>query len=103
MNEYQIVSLLSLTGFLILIAAGFANRDVNWRKGCLWREHGLAFSPSLSSRSILSASYRPFAILHNIYYHSNGFVAVEGSCRVPFSTGSVRLSRLHDRSTEPSS
>ena len=33
MNEYQIVSLISLTGFLILIAAGFANRDVSWRKG----------------------------------------------------------------------
>ena len=33
MNEYQIVSLISLTGFLILIAAGFANRDISWRKG----------------------------------------------------------------------
>ena len=33
MNEHQIVSLISLVGFLILIAAGFQQRNVGWRKG----------------------------------------------------------------------
>ena len=33
MSEHQIVSLISLTGFLILIAAGFGSRNVSWRKG----------------------------------------------------------------------
>ncbi|MBY8334090.1 hypothetical protein [Qipengyuania pacifica] len=33
MNEYQIVSLISLTGFLILVAWSFRSRDVNWKKG----------------------------------------------------------------------
>ena len=33
MNEYQIVSLISLTGFLILVASAFCSHDVNWKKG----------------------------------------------------------------------
>lgn len=33
MNEHQIVSLISLTGFLVLVAAGFRAREVGWRKG----------------------------------------------------------------------
>ena len=33
MNEHQIVSLISLTGFLILFVAGFRAREVGWRKG----------------------------------------------------------------------
>ena len=33
MNEHQIVSLVSLVGFLILISAGFRQRNVEWRKG----------------------------------------------------------------------
>ena len=33
MNEYQIVSLISLTGFLILIASGFRSHNVGWKKG----------------------------------------------------------------------
>jgi lipopolysaccharide export LptBFGC system permease protein LptF len=33
MSEHQIVSLILLTGFLILIAAGFGTRNVSWRKG----------------------------------------------------------------------
>lgn len=32
-NEHQIVSLISLTGFLVLVAAGFRAREVGWRKG----------------------------------------------------------------------
>ena len=33
MSEHQIVSLVSLVGFLILIASGFRARRVEWRKG----------------------------------------------------------------------
>lgn len=33
MNEYQIVSLISLLGFLILVISGFRARRVDWRKG----------------------------------------------------------------------
>ena len=33
MNEYQIVSLISLVGFLILVTAGFRQHNVEWRKG----------------------------------------------------------------------
>ena len=33
MNEHQIVSLISLTGFLVLVAAGFRAHEVGWRKG----------------------------------------------------------------------
>lgn len=33
MNEYQVVSLISLIGFLILIGAGFRSRGIEWRKG----------------------------------------------------------------------
>ena len=33
MNEYQVVSLVSLVGFLILVSAGFRSRGVEWRKG----------------------------------------------------------------------
>lgn len=32
MNEYQVVSLISLIGFLILIAGGFKSRKVNRRR-----------------------------------------------------------------------
>ncbi|MBX7496115.1 hypothetical protein K3172_09655 [Qipengyuania sp. 6B39] len=33
MNEHQIVSLVSLLGFLILVSAGFRQKKVEWRKG----------------------------------------------------------------------
>lgn len=33
MNEYQIVSLISLTGFLIMIAFGFRSHNVGLKKG----------------------------------------------------------------------
>lgn len=33
MNEYQIVSLISLVGFLIFVASGYRARQVEWRKG----------------------------------------------------------------------
>lgn len=33
MSEHQIVSLVSLVGFLILVGAGFRARDVGWKKG----------------------------------------------------------------------
>lgn len=33
MNEYQIVSLISLLGFLVLVGSGFRARDVGWKKG----------------------------------------------------------------------
>lgn len=33
MNEHQIVSLISLAGFLILVLGGFRARDVSWRRG----------------------------------------------------------------------
>ena len=33
MNEYQIVSLISLLGFLILVGSAFGARDVSWKKG----------------------------------------------------------------------
>ncbi|WP_324827383.1 hypothetical protein [Qipengyuania zhejiangensis] len=35
MNEHQIVSLVSLVGFLILITAGFRQRNIQWRKGLI--------------------------------------------------------------------
>ena len=33
MNEYQIVSLISLLGFLILVASGFRSHNVEWKRG----------------------------------------------------------------------
>ncbi len=33
MNEYQVVSLISLLGFLILVGSAFGARDVSWKKG----------------------------------------------------------------------
>lgn len=33
MNEYQIVSLVSLAGFLILVGSGFRTREVGWKRG----------------------------------------------------------------------
>lgn len=33
MNEHQVVSLISLLGFLVLVASGFKARDVGWKKG----------------------------------------------------------------------
>lgn len=33
MNEYQIVSLVSLVGFLILVGSGFRAREVGWKRG----------------------------------------------------------------------
>lgn len=33
MNEYQIVSLISLLGFLILVASGFRSHNVDWKRG----------------------------------------------------------------------
>lgn len=33
MSEHQLVSLVSLVGFLILISAGFRTRNVGWKKG----------------------------------------------------------------------
>lgn len=33
MNEYQVVSLISLVGFLVLVGSGFGARDVGWKKG----------------------------------------------------------------------
>ena len=33
MNEYQIVTLISLLGFLILVGSAFGARDVSWKKG----------------------------------------------------------------------
>lgn len=33
MNEYQVVSLISLLGFLVLVTAGFRLHNVDWKKG----------------------------------------------------------------------
>lgn len=33
MSEHQIVSLVSLVGFLILVGSGFRARDVSWKRG----------------------------------------------------------------------
>ncbi|WP_369025220.1 hypothetical protein [Qipengyuania sp. RANM35] len=33
MSEHQIVSLVSLVGFLILVSSGFRSHNVTWRKG----------------------------------------------------------------------
>ena len=33
MNEFQIVSLISLAGFLIFLASGFRSHNVGWKKG----------------------------------------------------------------------
>lgn len=33
MNDHQLVSLISLVGFLILVSSGFRARRVEWRKG----------------------------------------------------------------------
>lgn len=33
MSEHQIVSLVSLVGFLILVASGFRARDLGWKRG----------------------------------------------------------------------
>ncbi|MEZ5682420.1 MAG: hypothetical protein R3E14_14110 [Erythrobacter sp.] len=33
MSEHQIVSLISLVGFLILVASGFRTHNLGWRKG----------------------------------------------------------------------
>ena len=33
MNEHQIVSLISLVGFLILVASGFRAHSIPWKRG----------------------------------------------------------------------
>ncbi|WP_171033004.1 hypothetical protein [Qipengyuania marisflavi] len=33
MSEHQIVSLISLVGFLILIASGFRSHNLSWKRG----------------------------------------------------------------------
>ena len=33
MNEHQVVSLISLVGFLILVASGFRAHSVAWKRG----------------------------------------------------------------------
>jgi len=66
MNQFEVIQIIALVGWLVLAVSAFASFRLNWKTSL---RHALIWAVIITALMLLVT---PF-ILHNIYYPSKGY------------------------------